>query len=173
MARGDELETTDAEAKPESDRGRGGVDGFDLAGFFPYRLAVLAERVSLAVSQLYADRFDLTRAEWRVIAALGTNRTMSARDIGPYSTLDKMQVSRAVARLEERGLLRREDHASDRRAKILSLTPAGRTLYRRIVPLVRAREDDLLAALEPAERALFERCMRDVLARADGLIARG
>ncbi|WP_333824813.1 MarR family winged helix-turn-helix transcriptional regulator [Pinisolibacter sp.] len=173
MAHGDDLTATDAEATAETDRGRGGVDGFDLTGFFPYRLAVLAERVSLAVSQLYADRFDLTRAEWRVIAALGANRTMSARDIGPYSTLDKMQVSRAVARLEERGLLRREDHAGDRRTKILSLTPAGRTLYRRIVPLVRAREDDLLAALEPAERALFERCMRDVQARADGLIARG
>ena len=150
-----------------------GVDGFDLTSFFPYRLAVFAERVSLSVSQLYADRFDLTRAEWRVVAALGANRTMAAKDIGPYSTLDKMQVSRAVARLEERGLIRRDEDTSDRRAKILSLTPAGRALHRRIVPLVRAREDWLLGALDPAERLLFERFMRDVQARADGLVERG
>jgi DNA-binding MarR family transcriptional regulator len=159
-----------SEASAPADRG---LDGFDLTRFFPYRLAVFAERVSLAVSQLYADRFDLTRAEWRVIAALGANRTMAARDIGPYSTLDKMQVSRAVARLEERGLVRREEDATDRRAKNLSLTATGRALHRKIVPLVRAREDYLLGALDPAERALFERFMRDVQARADGLVERG
>ncbi|MDK9695504.1 MAG: MarR family transcriptional regulator [Siculibacillus sp.] len=151
----------------------GGLEGFDLTRFFPYRLAVFAERVSLAVSQLYADRFDLTRAEWRVIAALGANRTMAAKDVGPYSTLDKMQVSRAVARLEERGLIRREEDASDRRAKILSLTPAGRSLHRRIVPLVRAREDYLLGALDPGERILFESFVERVQARADGLVERG
>ncbi|HYA71933.1 MAG TPA: helix-turn-helix domain-containing protein, partial [Roseiarcus sp.] len=94
---------------------------FELTRFFPYRLAVLAERVSLAVSQVYADRFDLTRAEWRVLAALGANREMAAKDVGPYSTLDKMQVSRAVARLERAGRLRREEDAHDRRAKILRL----------------------------------------------------
>jgi DNA-binding MarR family transcriptional regulator len=129
--------------------------------------------IGVAVSQLYADRFDLTRAEWRVLAALGANRTMSAKDIGPYSTLDKMQVSRAVARLEERGLVRREEDASDRRAKILSLTPAGRAMHQKIVPLVRAREDYLLGEMTPEERALFERAMASVLARADGLIERG
>jgi len=169
---------TESERAPEaasvdSPGGRFGVDGFDLTGFFPYRLAVLAERVSLAVAGLYADRFDLTRAEWRVIAALGANPTMAAKDIGPYSTLDKMQVSRAVARLEERGLVRREEDTTDRRAKILSLTPAGRALHRKIVPLVRAREDWLLGDLAPAERAAFEAAMTRVLARADGLIERG
>ncbi len=167
MTRGDDT------TRGEESGGRGHVDGFDLTRFFPYRLAVLAERVSLAVSQLYADRFDLTRAEWRVLAALGANRTMSAKDIGPYSTLDKMQVSRAVARLEERGLVRREEDASDRRAKILSLTPAGRAMHQKIVPLVRAREDYLLGEMTPEERTLFERAMASVLARADGLIERG
>ena len=162
-----------ADETSEPNRSRFGLEGFELTRFFPYRLAVLAERVSLAVSGLYADRFDLSRPEWRVIAALGANRTMAAKDIGPYSTLDKMQVSRAVARLEERGLVRREEDASDRRAKILSLTPAGRALHHKIVPLVRAREDYLLGGLDEAERAVFERAMASVLARADGLVERG
>ncbi len=157
----------------DPERSRHGLDGFELTRFFPYRLAVLAERVSLAVSGLYADRFDLTRPEWRVLAALGANRTMAAKDIAPHSTLDKMQVSRAVARLEERGLVRRDEDPSDRRAKILSLTPAGRALHQKIVPLVRAREDYLLGDLDEAERALFERFMTSVLARADGLVERG
>lgn len=151
----------------------GGPEAFDLGRFFPYRLAVLAERVSLAVAQVYADRFDLGRAEWRVLAALGQNRSMAAKDIGPHSTLDKMQVSRAVAGLEEAGYVRREEDPADRRAKILSLTPAGRALFRRIVPLVSAREDYLLGDLSPEERAVLDRAMRSIEARADGLVERG
>ena len=33
----------------------------ELTRFFPYKLAVLAERVSLAVAQVYADRYELAR----------------------------------------------------------------------------------------------------------------
>lgn len=146
---------------------------FELTRFFPYRLAVLAERVSLAVSQVYADRFDLTRAEWRVLAALGANRRMAAKDVGPYSTLDKMQVSRAVARLEQAGRVTREEDAHDRRAKILRLTAAGMALYQKLAPLVAAREAFILDALEAEDRAALDRIMASVLERAEGLIRRG
>lgn len=146
---------------------------FDLPRFFPYRVAVLAERVSQAISQVYLDRFDLSRAEWRVVAALGCNEKMAAKDIGPYSALDKMQVSRAVARLEQEGLIRRVGDKADGRAKIISLTPAGRTLYQRIVPLALAREAYLLEALEPNEGEILSKAMDRLLARAESLIARG
>lgn len=146
---------------------------FELTRFFPYRLAVLAERVSLAVAQVYADRYELTRAEWRVIAALGTRGEMSAKDVGPYSTLDKMQVSRAVARLEAAGYVEREAFESDRRAKLLRLTPSGHALVQKLAPLVLAREDYILGALSPSERAALDGIMDAVLQRAEGLIRRG
>ncbi|MFG1329816.1 MarR family transcriptional regulator [Xanthobacter autotrophicus] len=146
---------------------------FALADFFPYRLAVLAENVSQAVAQLYGDRFQITRAEWRVLAALGANNGMAAKDIGAYSTLDKMQVSRAVARLEEAGLITRATDDADRRAKILTLTASGRSLFQKIVPLAQAREDYLLEDLDPQERAVLDKAMAKVLARAQGLIERG
>lgn len=149
------------------------VIAFALADFFPYRLAVLAEHVSQAVAQLYGDRFQITRAEWRVLAALGANNGMAAKDIAAYSTLDKMQVSRAVARLEEAGLITRATDDADRRAKILTLTASGRTLFQKIVPLAQAREDYLLEDLDPQERAVLESAMAKVLARAQGLIERG
>jgi DNA-binding MarR family transcriptional regulator len=146
---------------------------FELTDFFPYRLAILADRVSLAVSQVYADRYNLTRNEWRVLAALGDNRQMSAKDVGPYSTLDKMQVSRAVAGLEQAGYLMREDDAHDRRARILRLTAAGTALYQKLAPLVAARESYILEALDSDDRARLDRYMSDILARTEGLISRG
>lgn len=142
---------------------------FELTAFFPYRLAVLADAVSQAVAQLYADRFDLSRAEWRIVAALGNNDGMTARDLGPYSTLDKMQVSRAVSRLEQAGLIAREEDASDRRAKHLRLTPAGRQMLDQIIPLVQAREAEILAALDDQERALLDGMIDKLRQRAQML----
>jgi DNA-binding MarR family transcriptional regulator len=145
----------------------------DLQHFFPYRLAVLAEEVSRTVAQLYSDRFDLTRHEWRVLAALGINRHMAAKDISDYSTLDKMSVSRAVAALEAKAYLTREEDAADRRNKILRLTPAGRALYQKIVPLARARERHILDALTAAERTALDAIMKKLLGQARGLRQRG
>lgn len=145
----------------------------DLQRFFPYRLAVLAEDVSRTVAQLYADRFALSRHEWRVLAAVAANRQMAAKDIAEYSTLDKMSVSRAVAALEAKALISREEDPVDRRNKRLTLTPAGRVLYQKIVPMVRAREDYLLDALSTQERALLDGMLDKLTARARDLRDRG
>ena len=145
----------------------------DLQRFFPYRLAVLAEDVSRTVAQLYADRFDLSRQEWRVLAAVAANRQMAAKDIAEYSTLDKMSVSRAIAALEAKALVRREEDPADRRNKLLALTPSGRALYQKIVPLVRAREDYLLEALSPDERSMLDGMLDKLTTRARSLRERG
>ncbi len=145
----------------------------DLQRFFPYRLAVLAEDVSRTVAQLYTDRFDLTRQEWRVLAAVAANRQMAAKEIAEYSTLDKMSVSRAVAALEAKALIARAEDPTDRRNKLLTLTPSGRALYQKIVPLVRAREDYLLDALSPGERELLDGVLDKLASRARRLRQRG
>jgi len=140
-----------------------------LSSFFPYRLAVLAETVSRSIARVYAERFDLSRDEWRVLAALGENGAMKTQATLLFTTLDKVQVSRAVARLEGRRLVEREADPSDRRSRILRLTAAGRAIYRQIVPLVRAREDYLLAALAAGERKALNRAIDGLLARARAL----
>lgn len=149
------------------------AEGFDLSQSYPYRLVVLAERVSLAIAQVYADRFDLSRAEWRLLAALAPSREMTATELSAYSTLDKMQVSRAVARLEAAGRVERRADAVDRRAKRLRLTKSGRALYSAVWPLVLARERYLLGALDAEEMAGLDRVLDKVRQRADELIARG
>jgi DNA-binding MarR family transcriptional regulator len=141
--------------------------------FVPYRLALLAETVSRTVAQIYADRFGLSRPEWRVLAALGELGAIAAKDVAPHSALDKMAVSRAVAGLEARGCLTREDDPADRRNRILHLTPRGRALYEKIVPLALARETYLLAALTDEERETFRRILAKLQARAEALESRG
>jgi DNA-binding MarR family transcriptional regulator len=124
---------------------------FDLARFMPYRLAVLADDVSATIAQVYVDRFKLNRDEWRILAWLGNHGDMRAKDIGANAALDKMQMSRALVRLEEKKLLSIKRDPQDRRGNVLHLTRQGLALFEKIAPLALAREEYLLGALTGAE----------------------
>lgn len=145
----------------------------ELDRFFPYRLAALAEAVSRSIAQVYAERFDLTRDEWRVLAALAELGTMKTVELIAHTNLEKMPVSRAMARLEEHGLVERRQDPQDRRNHVLGLLPAGRALVRKIEPMVQAREAFLLGTLDPAERAALDAAFDKVHARARQLLEQG
>lgn len=147
--------------------------GMNLQAFFPYRIAALAEAVSRSVAQVYQERFGLSRDEWRVVAALADSGTAKTGRVIEHTSLDKMQVSRAVQRLEAAGLLAREPDAADARGWVLHLTAAGRALYRKIVPLVAAREAFLLETLDAGERRALDAAMSKVQERARILGAQG
>lgn len=145
----------------------------ELKSFLPYRLAVLATAVSHSIAAVYADRFELSREEWRILAALAENPEMKTTEVAAHTTLDKMQVSRAVASLEARALLEREPDPADRRNRILKLLPAGRALFRKIAPMAEAREAFLLEALDAEERQVLDRALDKLLDRARQLQRQG
>ena len=78
-----------------------------------------------------------------------------------------------MTRLEGSGLVAREQDPDDRRNHVLRLQPPGQALVRKIAPMVKAREDFLLAALEPPQRVLLDAALDRMLARARQLIERG
>ena len=129
------------------------ADGFELNAFLPYRLNRAAEFVALRFAAQYKARYQLTRPEWRTLAALGsTSRPMTATEVGAHSAMHKTKVSRAVAALEQRRWLTRTPDEADRRTEGLRLTGAGLAAYREMVPLARAFEARLLAALSDVDR---------------------
>lgn len=137
----------------------------DLERFLPYRLSVLSNRISSSVAQIYSDHFQLTITEWRVMAILGRYPDLSANEVAQRSAMDKVAVSRAVARLLESGRLTREMHDDDRRRSVLRLSPEGMRIYDQIAPLALDFERQLLGDMTPEERALLFR----VLDRLDEL----
>ncbi|MDB5797958.1 MAG: MarR family transcriptional regulator [Paucimonas sp.] len=145
----------------------------ELQKFFPYRVARLAEIVSLATAQVYSSRFKLTRDEWRVIAALAGGEAVKTAFILESSTLDKMRVSRAVARLERDGLVGRSPDPGDKRGHLVRLLPAGQELYERLVPMVLEREAFLLSGLDEEEWRVLDRAIEKIAARAGELVRKG
>ncbi len=140
--------------------------GLDLEHFLPYRLSVLSNRISQAIAARYARRFGIGVTEWRVIAVLGRYPGLSAGAVAARTAMDKVAVSRAVARLLERELVERDTHGDDRRRSVLALSRAGRRIYDEIAPLALELERRLLSRLDRDERAALD-ALLDKL--ADGI----
>ncbi|MBX3712053.1 MAG: winged helix-turn-helix transcriptional regulator [Lysobacter sp.] len=124
----------------------------DLEHFLPYRLSVLSNRISQTIAQTYAERFNLVITEWRVIAVLGRHPGLSANGVAERTAMDKVAVSRTIARLLERGLVQRDIHGDDRRRSVLELSEAGYAIYDEVVPLAQAWEQALLAHFSDEDR---------------------
>ena len=137
---------------PAADKNKQPAEQLDLELFVPYRLSVLSNTISGAIAREYGERFSLTIPEWRVMAVLGRFAPLTSGGVAMRTAMDKVRVSRAVARLDHAGYLRRRPDPADRRRGLLRLSPRGERIYRQIVPLALARERDLLAALTTDER---------------------
>jgi DNA-binding MarR family transcriptional regulator len=137
-----------------------------LERFLPYRLSVLMLRISNAIARSYERRFRLSVPEWRVMAVLGRFGPLSANGVAEKTQMDKVRVSRAVARLLAVGRVSRRTDRADRRRSILALTSAGEAIHREIVPHAERVEARLLAGLDEAERAMLDRLIAKLEARA-------
>ncbi|SNZ20489.1 MarR family winged helix-turn-helix transcriptional regulator [Cohaesibacter gelatinilyticus] len=127
------------------------AENFDLKSFFPYLVRVYYQSVSGSVGDVYSSLYDLGVSEWRVMAVLAPPQSMSALDIIERSSMNKVNVSRAVARLRKRGFLKQDIDGDDRRRSVLRLTEEGRKVFYDLIPRVKEVERQLLAGLSEEE----------------------
>lgn len=132
-------------------------DALDLEHFLPYRLSVLSNRISDAIAREYSERFALGVTEWRVMAVLGRWPGSTASQVAQRTAMDKVAVSRAVARLAEAGRLSRVADAGDRRRTLLRLSPEGQAIHDEVVPQALAFERRVLEGIAPGDRDVLFR----------------
>lgn len=130
-----------------------------LERFLPYRLSVLSNRISGAIAREYQQRFALSITEWRVMAVLGRYSGLSATQVAQRTAMDKVAVSRAVARLLDAGRIARDFDDDDRRRSLLRLSDAGYAIYDQIAPLALGFERQMLDGMAADERALLFRLL--------------
>lgn len=119
------------------------VTTFNLETFLPYQLAVLSSRISAGFSKHYREKYGISVSEWRVIAHLSQEDSVSIREIHKRVDMDKPKVSRAASRLEGAGYVTKTVNPADRRLVELSLTANGRQMIDDLAPLARAYEEDV------------------------------
>jgi len=154
-------------AQPKSSRSRrataraGKLDRapLRLEHFVPYRLSILSNTVSQGIADEYQERFDLSMTEWRVMAVLARFEGCSAREVAERTAMDKVAVSRALARLVHEGRVERSTHDDDKRRSVLNLSAGGWAIHDVVAPMARAHERTLLHQLDAEERAWLERIL--------------
>ncbi|GAB2884084.1 MarR family winged helix-turn-helix transcriptional regulator [Microbulbifer echini] len=148
-------------------------DELRLEKFLPYRLSVLSNRVSNAISQAYGARFHLTIPAWRVMAILGRFPDISAAELVEQTAMDKVAISRAVSSLLKSDYVTRREDPADRRRQVLNLSEQGREVYARIVPLAQQYENDLITSLSTEEREQLDSIIEKLMVRAKEWSERG
>ncbi len=140
-----------------------------LEDFLPYRLSVLSNTVSRGISAAYVKRFGLSIREWRIIAVLGRYPGLSAAEIVKRTAMDKVAVSRAVARLTGNGRLERSQSNADKRRSVLALSTEGERLFAQISPLAKSYEERLLKCLAREDREKLSDILHNLQRRAKAL----
>ena len=98
------------------------------------------------------------------MAVLARFEGLSAREVAERTAMDKVAVSRALARLVAAGRVDRAVHDSDKRRSVLKLSAAGWAIHDDVAPMARAREREVLAKLDAEERQWLERILDKLLA---------
>lgn len=142
-------------------------DIVQLDGFFPYRLAIAAEAFSRRLMNVYGRRYGLSREEWRLLFLLAGAGKMTSLELGQRTTLDKVQVSRAAQKLEEKGLISRAVSARDRRLRLYTCTTSGKALFAEIRPQVEGQASAILRAMSADDCAALEQGLAALLRAID------
>jgi DNA-binding MarR family transcriptional regulator len=124
--------------------------------FFAYRDFTNAADVIL-------EELGLGRAHHRVLHFVGRNAGVSVGDLLSILRITKQSLARVLGTLVEQGYVAQAQGLADRRQRLLTLTPAGQALERRLYERQRER---LAAAYREAGGAAvegFRRVMRGIM----------
>lgn len=137
-----------------------------LEDFIPYKLAVVANRVSQSIGRLFETRFNIQVPEWRILMALYAYGDLVFNEVVERTSMDKARVSRAQRRLVDLNMIESFGDAADGRKVILSLTAAGAKICEEILPEAAKREAWFLAALDDHEHQQLDAILDKLMKRS-------
>jgi len=96
---------------------------------------------------------DLSDTQLAALAALERHSAMTPGELADHEKVQPPSMTRVITALEERGLVMRAPHASDRRQVVLTVTERGREVVQQSRRLREAWLAKRLRELTPQERA--------------------
>jgi DNA-binding MarR family transcriptional regulator len=110
-------------------------------------------RALTAGEQPILDAHGLTMWAYVVLMTLADEPVRTQAALAEVIRADKTRIIPVLDDLQRRGLIERSPDPTDRRSRLLSLTPAGTETFGSVRSGIRAYERRLLARLSPAERS--------------------
>jgi MarR family transcriptional regulator, lower aerobic nicotinate degradation pathway regulator len=114
-----------------------------------------AHQTSMAIFAEELAGYEVTALQFAILQALLDEPGADQISIAQRVALDAATSGSVIMRLEERGWLRREASATDRRRKLLWLTAEGEKAALEMKKPARKVQQKLLASLDEAEKQQF------------------
>lgn len=125
----------------------------------PGHLIRRAHQISSALFAEECAAFDLTSVQYAALVAIRSNPEVDATRLSGLIAFDRSTLGDVLERIETKGWVRRKPSPSDRRVKLLSLTPAGLELVQQVDAAVNRVQERLLEPLTPEERTVLVRLL--------------
>lgn len=132
--------------------------------YLTYKLDLIKSLATRAADQAYQRELDLRVRELRVLRPLHEYPGISATELRRLLVLDKTLMSKNLAYLEQRGLIRREVDPSDNRVQRLFLSAEGERAWRVSERLGRQMEAEMFGELAPEQWVQLHGLLDAVLA---------
>jgi DNA-binding MarR family transcriptional regulator len=132
---------------------------WDRPGYLIRRL----HQIHVAIFLEECAEYGITPVQYAVMTALlnrpGADQVTIARDAG----IDRTNVADVLARLEQRGLVKRKQSDKDRRMRIAVLTAEGETIAREMEHASLRAQDKLMAPLPRSKQDRLMTLMTDLV----------
>jgi DNA-binding MarR family transcriptional regulator len=121
---------------------------------------MLRER-SVAAFVAIAGSDEVSVQQLKVLVALyQKNRPVLQTELGEASGIDRSTIGEMIQRMVQRGLVRRRIPSNNRRARQLTITPAGERIMHELLPKLVEANDLVLAPLSRTQRETLLRLLR-------------
>lgn len=94
-----------------------------------------------------------------ILADLWSKDGVTQKELGMSLIKNKSSITKMLIDLEEGGLIYKADHPTDKRNKLIYLTPEGKQMQQIIETADRQTEADLLQGVDPADIATTKRVL--------------
>ena len=135
----------------------------------PGHLLALTNQLKDRLLERHLVDHGVTAAQFKIVLLISQARASTPADLVRLLNLDSGAMTRMLDRLEQKGLLKRERSAQDRRQVQLTLTDTGNALGERVPQIAADATNELTGCLSRAELDEFQRLLKKMLTAADAL----
>lgn len=143
----------------------------DLDAHLPALLFALGSKIALHAHRESARPLGLDMCEWRVIQILGRDGPSTINQVADRIAMDRGGTSRAIARLEARGIIARRADPRDRRRSTVLLTPEANDVHGKVAAFANWRESQLTATLSDDEKTTLTALLLKLNTGIDSMLA--
>lgn len=135
------------------------IPAHDVDDFVVIRARAFAQKVQRSMLRDVLASEDLPVLEWQLLFSIARFGSCHLAYITGKTSIDPAHGSRAVAAMEAKGLIKRQEDPDNRRRKLISLTEDGVTVFNRIWPRARAQMRLVTDQLSESDFREFKRLL--------------